>query len=110
MGFNGAKTLAYVAAGLAQVPDLLLALRRREAEDLTLAWFVTSLQATTIEIELYYAWQIIQLPEPLDTAIFREVQCDQLTPRSKILTAMLSSAFRTFSMGGALAAELKKKL
>ena len=49
LGFNGAKTLAYVAAGLAQVLDLVLARRRREAEDLTLALFVATIQATINE-------------------------------------------------------------
>ena len=46
MGFNNAKTLAYMAAGLAHIADLMLAQKWREAEDLTLALFVAVDQAT----------------------------------------------------------------
>ena len=110
MGFNGAKTLAYMAAGLAQISDLMLAQRRREAQDLTLALFVATDQATINESKWYYAWQITHLPELMDTAVARKAQRDPLRPYSRILPARLSAAITTFSTEGARTAELMKKL
>jgi hypothetical protein len=69
MGFNGGKTLCYMASGLAQVADLMLANMWREAEDLVLALFLACDQAAINDGKWFYAWQATHLPEPLDTAL-----------------------------------------
>ena len=110
MGFNNAKTLAYMAAGLAHIADLMLAQKWREAEDLTLALFTAVDQATINDGKWFYAWQITHLPEPMDTALARKAQRDPLRPYSRLLPPRLSAAITTFSTEGARTAELMKKL
>ena len=110
MGFNNAKTLSYMAAGPAQVGDLMLAERWREAEDLVLALFVAVDQATINEGKFFYAWQITHLPEPLDTALARKAHRDALRPYSRLLPPRLSAAITSFSTEGARTSELMKKL
>jgi hypothetical protein len=110
MGFNGGKTLCYMATGLAQIADLMLANMWREAEDLVLALFLACDQAAINDGKWFYAWQATHLPEPLDTALARKPIRDPLRPFSRLMPPDLSSAITAHSTEGARTADLMKKL